>query len=201
MSNLNPLAYTGTRYASTSEAGLVQIDSNDFTVSAAGKLSVKAGSVATADLADDAVTSAKLADDTIQYVEVALTNAEIKGIFAAPKELVAAPGAGYCLEFVSALLKLNAGSEVLTESSDNMAIRYTDGSGVIVSQAIEATGFIDQAADTYTNSLPKIDAIAAATGCENKALVLDNTGSGEYAGNASNDATMAVGVAYRIHQL
>lgn len=130
---------------------------------------------------------------------VNLTNAQIKGMRAAPKTLVAAPGATKSVELISAVLKLVAGANVLTESIDNMAIRYTNGSGVIVSQAIEATGFIDQAADTFTNALPKIDAIVAATGALNQALVLHNTGDGEYAGNAAGDATMTVHIVYRIH--
>lgn len=130
---------------------------------------------------------------------VSLTNAEIKALRATPKTLVAAPGAGYKLEFVSADLYLDYGTNVLTESADNLAIRYTDGSGVIVSQAIEATGFIDQTADTATNALPKIDGIAAKSGCENKALVLHNTGDGEYGGNAAADTLMRVLVTYRVH--
>jgi len=134
-----------------------------------------------------------------RYAEVSLTNAEIKALRATPKTLVAAPGAGKYLEFAGAVLFLDYGSNALTESADNLAVRYTDGSGTIVSQAIEATGFIDQTADTATNALPKIDAIAAKSACENKALVLHNTGDGEYAGNAAADTVMRVKVAYRVH--
>jgi hypothetical protein len=87
---------------------------------------------------------------------------------------------------------------VLTESADNLAVKYTDGSGVQVSQDIEATGFIDAAADTATCAQPKIDAIAAKAGCENKALVLHNTGDGEYGGNAGADTVLRVKVNYRV---
>lgn len=131
--------------------------------------------------------------------EVAITNAEIKALRATPKTLVAAPGAGKVLEFVSAVLLLDYGSNALTESADNLAVRYTDGSGTIVSQAIECTGFIDQTADTATNALAKIDGIAAKSACENKALVLHNTGDGEFGGNAGADTTMRVKVTYRVH--
>lgn len=135
----------------------------------------------------------------VQYAEVTLTNAEIKALRAAPKTLVAAPGAGKVLEFISAQLFLDYGSNALTESTDNLAIRFGDGTGTIVSQAIEAGGFIDATADTMTNALPKIDAAAAKTACENKALVLHNTGDGEFGGNAGADTTMRVKVAYRVH--
>lgn len=137
----------------------------------------------------------------LRYTTVSLTNAEIKALAASPKELVAAPGAGKTIELVSAVFKLNAGSEALTETDDNLEIKYTDASGVSVTGAIEATGFIDQTADTYTTAVGKTDTIVAATGAENQALVLDNSGSGEYAGNASDDATMDVAVAYRVHTL
>jgi len=142
-----------------------------------------------------------LADTMIKYATVNLTNAQIKGLRAAPKELVAAPGANKVLEFVSALLYLDYGANVLTESDDNMAIKYVDGSGAAVSQAIEATGFITAAADTVTNALPKIDAIVAVSAGANKALVLHNTGDGEYAGNVGADTVMKVKIAYRVHDL
>lgn len=136
----------------------------------------------------------------LRYAEVALTNAQIKALRATPATLVAAPGAGKYLEFVSAVLFLNYGSNALTESADNLAVRYNNGSGTIVSQAIECTGFIDQTADTSTNALPKIDAIASKAASENQALVLHNTGDGEFGGNAAADTVMRVKIAYRVHQ-
>ena len=141
-------------------------------------------------------------DETlIQYATVALTNSNIKNMRGTEITLVAAPGATKVIEFISAILFLNYGSEVLTESGDNMAIRYTDGSGAIVSETIEATGFIDQAADTITNAIAKADAIVAAASALDQALVIHNTGDGEYGGNASNDTTMTIKVAYRVHDL
>jgi predicted RecA/RadA family phage recombinase len=151
------------------------------------------------ELANDSADGDVVAVDVLKVVTVNLTNAQIKGLRAAPKTLVAAPGATKWLEFLSAQLILDYGSEVLTESADNMAIRYTNGSGAIVSQAIEATGFIDASADTYTNALPKIDAIVAAASALNQALVLHNTGDGEYGGNATSDTLMKVRIAYREH--
>lgn len=144
------------------------------------------------------VKESNLEEGVLRQEVVSLTNAEIKALRATPKTLVAAPGTGKFLQFISAVLKLGAGSNALTESADNLAVRFANGSGAIVSQAIEATGFIDQTADTLTNALAKIDAIVAASAGENKALVLHNTGDGEYAGNAANDATMDVVVTYRI---
>ena len=221
----SPLAYTGRVEASTQRSGQAVYDSDDFSVAVNGKVSLS-GTGAMETLTGDSGTGTPAAgnvqivggtglttigsgatittsiDETgIRYAEIAVSNAEIKALAATPKTLVAAPGAGKCVEFISALIKLNYGTNVLSESDDNLSVRYTDGSGVIVSGTIQATGFIDQAADTYTNAIPVIDAIVAATGCENKALVLDNIGNGEFGGNAGADTTLTVGVAYRIHTL
>lgn len=145
--------------------------------------------------------SAPIDATILQYASVTITNAQLKALRATPKTLVAAPGAGKVIEFVSLLLSLDYGTNVFTETADNMAVRYTDGSGVIVSQAIEATGFIDAAADTVTFGLPKIDPIVTAAGSANQALVLHNTGDGEWGGNAGADTIVYAKVAYRVHTL
>jgi hypothetical protein len=142
----------------------------------------------------------KLAVGRLITKKVRITNAQIKAMRATPITLV--PGVpGKTLQFISAQFKLKYGSNVLTETADNMAIRYTDGSGAIVSQAIEATGFIDQSADTVTNALPKIDAIVTDAASKGKALVLHNTGDGEYGGNAGADTTMIANVSYIVYDL
>ena len=153
--------------------------------------------ISTAEIANNAVTSAKLDVSTIQYAEVSITNAQMLAIRATPKELVAAPGAGKMLEFISAVLLFDY-TGAYTETADNLAVKYTDGSGAIVSEAIEATGFVDATADTMTTAIAKADVIVAKSGSENKALVLHNTGDGEYGGgNAAN--AIRVKVAYRVH--
>ncbi len=133
--------------------------------------------------------------------KISLTAAQIKLLQSTPFELVAAQGADTLIEFQSAMLVLTAGSEVLTESDDNMAIIYDDGNAVTVSDVIEATGFIDQLADTITNAIPVIDTIDALADVVNTNIVLSNTGDGEYAGNASDDAALDVYVTYRVLNL
>src|SRR5689334_6754948 len=90
---------------------------NDFTVE--GDVTV------TGDLAVTGVTTGVVLDGFTRYAEVAISNAEIKALRASPKTLVAAPGAGKYLEFVSMTLFHDYGSNVLTESTDNMAVKYT----------------------------------------------------------------------------
>lgn len=134
----------------------------------------------------------------VQTATVAITAAEVKALRATPITLVAAPGANKVIELISCKLKLDYGSEVFTETADNLAIKYTDGSGVAVSDTIESTGFIDQSADTMTSAVPVKDAIVTVAGSANKPLVLHNTGDGEIAGNASNDSVLDVYVLYRV---
>jgi hypothetical protein len=135
-------------------------------------------------------------DGVTQWVEISISDAEAKALRAAPKTLVAAPGAGKLLEFVAIQLFFDY-TAAYTESTANLTVKYTDGSGAAVSQAIEATGFADATADTVTNGLPKIDAIVAKSGSENKALVLHNIGAGEWGGGNASNAIRAK-VAYRV---
>lgn len=135
----------------------------------------------------------------LRYATVNLTNANVKALRATPIALVAAPGAGKYHEFISAQLQLDYASNVFTESGITLAVKYTDGSGAQVSDAVECTGWIDQAADTFTNAIAKKDAIVVGTGAVNRALVLHNLGGGEIAGNAGNDGVVKVHVVYRTH--
>ena len=139
--------------------------------------------------------------ELVKTASVTLTNAQLKAVRATPVELVPAPGASRVNVFLGAFLKLTAGTNVLTESTANLGIKYTDGSGVQVNETVEATGFIDQSVDTFTYARPKLDPIVASTGANNKALVLHNLGAGEFAGNAAADATLTVVVQYLVVDL
>lgn len=132
--------------------------------------------------------------EPVKVAEVAISNAEIKALRATPKTLVAAPGSGKVLEFIGAVLIHDYGTNVLTEAGDNLGIKYTNGSGAQVSTDIEATGFVDAAADTIINVIPQKDVIAVA----NAALVLHNIGAGEFGGNAANDTVWRAKIAYRV---
>lgn len=158
-----------------------------WSVDASGNVAVGAGSIG----------SAELHETTVRYAEVSISNTELLAIRATPKELVAAPGAGKVLEFISAQLIFDY-TAAYTESDDNLAVKYENGSGVQVSETIECTNFLDATADTLTNAIAKADAIVAASGSVNKALVLHGTGNGEFGGgNAAN--AVRVKVAYRVH--
>lgn len=133
----------------------------------------------------------------LRTAEVSITNAEMLALRAAPKELVAAPGAGKVIEFVSMVLLFDR-TAAYTETADNMAVKYVDGSGTAISVAIESTGFVDAAADAVYFAMPLAGTVLGVkTLFENQKLVLHNTGDGEFGGgNAAN--VVRAKVTYRI---
>ena len=140
------------------------------------------------------ITSAEMESSLLRYKDVSLTVAEIKALRATNIEIVPATeaGAGFAIIPIAASVKFTAGSEVLTESADNLALLY-HGSNEIM--AIESTGFIDQATDQ--NRYQEM-AEAMRTPEENLAIDLDNNGDGEIAGNASDDCALDIRVYYRV---
>jgi hypothetical protein len=135
-----------------------------------------------------------------RHIEITLTAAQVKALRATPITVMPAQGAGKVVEFVSGVAFLKyGGSNGFTESTANLALKYTDGSGVQISQTIESTGFIDQTASTQTSILNKLDAIVAKTGSDNKAVVIHNLGGGEIAGNAANDNTLKLDLTFFVH--
>jgi len=161
------------------------------------------GSVLTADLdnlavttgkiAAGAVTSPKLDEPIVRYAEVEISAAEILALFAAPKTLVAAPGAGKLLEFISLLLAYDWGTVAYTiGTAGNLQVKYTDGSGVAVSTTRAATGFLDAVADALS-SLDKLEATVVPV--VNAPLVLTIATASPTAG----DSPIHAKVAYRVH--
>lgn len=183
----------------TGKAFKITADGADvFSISADGDivgdaLSVEAGTIGTAELADDAVTTAKLEEKTIQYAEVAISKAEILTLNTVGKELVAAPGAGKVIEFISMLL---------IHDFDTAA--YTGGGTInvlhdatVVSNVIAAASAFGSGADSmaYCVSLDTANGIVLVA---NKPLNLKcNTGDFTDPGTAAGVGRAKV--AYRVH--
>ena len=140
----------------------------------------------------DGVQSDDINPAIIQYAEIDLSIAEMKALRASPKTLVAAPGAGYCLDFVGAFMVYDYAA-VFTETSDDLAIRFNNGSGAIASTTLDTTGFIDQTADQIRTFKPITTDL---TPVANAPLVLHNVGDGEFGGTGS---PCRIKVAYRVH--
>src|SRR5262245_36816785 len=111
---------------------------------------------------------------------VTVSSSDLLALRATTKTLVAAPGAGLIHTFLAAELLLDATATAYVVGSNDLGVKYENGSGVQVSNTIETTGFLDQTADTATSCTAKTDAIVAKTGAENKALVLHNIGGSEF---------------------
>lgn len=188
------------------------------TTTAAGDIDINSGDDITVDAADDmtttvagdytlAVTGATvLPNDVLLKTTTAITDTQMDNLAGTQIELVAAV-AGNTIEFVSAVFGLDWASTAWTEPSapDDLVIRYTDGSGAIVSGLLDATGFATATADTYAYLGPVVANAAGAAlasvavteaASTNQALVLDNTGS-EWTN--SGDSQVVVIVYYRLH--
>lgn len=159
-------------------------------------------------VADGAIVEVRVASPNYSFPSIATIDsitvkttilaAAIKTLRATPVELVPAPGAGFLLQFDSAIMVLTAGTEVLSESADNLQIEYDGGSAAALTGVIEMTGFIDAAADAAINAIAVADAVDAIADIENKNIAVVNTGDGEFAGNASDDAQLDIYTTYRI---
>ncbi|MDC7243327.1 MAG: hypothetical protein PQJ44_05190 [Sphaerochaetaceae bacterium] len=126
---------------------------------------------------------------------VTVSNAEIKALLATPIDLIAAPDSGIIL-LDSVVIKLNAGTEVLTEAGDNLAINYSGAIDII--SDIEMTGFIDQLEDMIITAKSTNTLLDSASDLEAVAIQLYNNGTAEIAGNTTADATLTISLLYTI---
>lgn len=176
-------------FANTSTAAIgdggdtVAINSSDWDISTTGAVT--------------GIASVTFDNGTGLYqTDVTITAAEMKAIRATPHVLVTAV-ASSIIEIISVVFVMDYGSEVLTESADNLVIEYEDGRDITA--AIETTGFIDQAVDQVAiinvSTIPTMTAAHAV----NKSVELFNTGDGEIAGNASEDTSFTLKVSYKLH--
>ena len=159
----------------------------------AGRAKMADAFVNTLKILDDAVTPAKVSEAIVKYLAVEITSAEILALYTTPKVLVAAPGAGKVLEFISLLLALDWATTAYTiGTATNLQVKYTDGAGAAVSTTRAATGFLDQIADQLS-ALDKLEATVAPVA--NAPLVLTLAVANVTLGNSPIHAK----VAYRVH--
>jgi hypothetical protein len=129
-----------------------------------------------------------------RYAEVTVTAAEVLALFATPKTLVAAPGAGLVLDFLGALLILDYGGTAYAgiAAGEDLVVRHTDASGAIVSTTLETTGLLDGTADAL-RTLKRI--VTDLTPVANSPLVLHLL-TGEV---TTGNSPLRIKVAYRVH--
>lgn len=137
-----------------------------------------------------AVAAAASSGD-VKYAEVSLTAAEIKALNTTAKTLVAAPGAGYVLEFISAVLILDHGGTDYA-TNGNLSIRETNAAGTALSDTAAEGDFLFASAD----AIRCVQALSADVALlANKAMVL-SCATGD---PATGNGVLRVKVAYRIH--
>lgn len=122
--------------------------------------------------------------------EITLTTAEILALFTTPKELVEAPGANKVVQFMGAVGFLDFNTAAYT-TRGILTVKYTNGSGTAVSDAVAAAALVQQADDCY-EEFAKVSAEAELAA--NAALVLTcDTGN-----PVVGDSPIRVKIFYRI---
>ena len=99
----------------------------------------------------------------IRVTDTLIATAAVKTLNATPVTVIAAPGASVYTQFLGAYLFLDFGTAAYDgiAAGEDLALSYTDASGDTVSATIEATGFMDAAADALYVANP-IDCIPVA---------------------------------------
>ncbi|GAI53569.1 unnamed protein product [marine sediment metagenome] len=128
----------------------------------------------------------------IRYAEVEISVDEILDLYTNPKELVAAPGAGKVLEFISLLLALDwsEGTAYTLGDATTLQVKFTDGDGDAASSLEAVTGFLDQESDQVRLLSLMRGAVV------NEPLVLTLAG----ADVTDGDSPIHAKIAYRVHE-
>lgn len=124
------------------------------------------------------------------YAEVAISNAELLALYTTSKELVAAPGAGYVLELLSAVLIMDHGGTDFTTNGD--VTIQTGTTGTAQSDTVAAADWMQASADAIRN----VQVLSADIQMdENESLVLACA-----TGNpAAGDGVARVKIRYAVH--
>ena len=185
----NPATITTTSTGFASTVGTANITNLAVTTAKIDDLGVTTGK-----LAANSVTSAKVALNVLQYATVAITASEFNGMYAAPKQLVAAGGANtlIVLDKVDLLMTYvganYASGGVAAVQYDNTA----NGAGVIASSTLAAATF--QAAAS-TGFMFNTGVVAQTfTTCVNKGLFISNV-TGAF---TTGDSTFVAHVWYKV---
>lgn len=113
--------------------------------------------------------------NAVQSAIVTITTAQVLALNATPQTLVAAPGAGKFLEFVSIHIfyDYNAAAYAGVAAGEDLVVVYTGNGGEEVGR-VETTGFLDQTSDQHRLSYAAAekDAVADVIPVDNAVLAL-----------------------------
>lgn len=123
--------------------------------------------------------------------EIDISAAEILDLFDTPKELIAAPGIGKVLEFLSIVIFLDAGTEIYATHGD-LTVNYHTAN-TAVSNTLDEGTYLFSDADIYGVAQAIDEEVALAA---NDALEL-RCGTGDP--TAGGGGTLKIRIAYHIH--
>ncbi len=176
------------------DAGTVSVVSA-FPTGSVGTANIQNLAVTTAKLADLAVTNGKLAANavdssklaltTVQYAAVPITAAEFNGMYAAPKQLVAAAGANtvIVLDRVELVMTYNSAAYAAGGAAAVQYDNTVNGAGVLASTANAAANFQGTASASFAFNQGGVVAPFATS--VNKGLFLSNLTAAFTTGNSA----------------
>lgn len=89
-------------------------------------------------------TSGNVAGGGVLVADVTITSAQVLALNATPQTMITAPGAGLAIvPLLTVAYKAAGVAYAGIAAGEDLALRYTDGSGTILT-AVETTGFLDQ---------------------------------------------------------
>lgn len=92
--------------------------------------------------------------EVLQLRRVVLTPTDIKALNTTAYELVPSMGPDTYIEYLGGVIGLNFKSAAYASVANNLTVRYTDGSGTIVSTSLSGTGLLDASADVVKTLRP-----------------------------------------------
>lgn len=112
-------------------------------------------------------------------VEITITAAQLLAARATPIVVIAKPGPGRIIQFLGGMALAANGAAYVVGTND-LVLRYKDGTGKVISQVIDTAGLLDQTTKIMTQIMPvTVDSKVASTDCENQPIVLQNSGAAE----------------------
>ncbi len=182
-------------------AGNVATDramSGDATISNTGVLTVANSAITNAKIGAAAVTTAKMDPLLLQYVRVSMTAAQWNGMYAAPVQLIPAPGANKIIVLAEAVMSMTFVSAAYA-AGGIVAIQYDNtvhGAGSIASNTEAAVDFFAASSTTYQFTPISGSTFGASTFAVtvNKGLFLSNQ-TGAF---TTGDGTWKIDLWYRV---